>query len=219
MDRILISAGRKPEESILLPVSKTKPVSDMEVLARYGITVFGENHVQEILRKKEEHPEYDFHMIGHLQRNKVRKLVGNVSLIHSVDSLALLTEIDRVSQMKNINSAVLLQVNTGNEESKSGFTFEEIPALLDKIGAFSGVTVKGLMAVAPKREDPEENRPLFRRMKELAVDINNKNIDNIKITILSMGMTDDFRIALQEGATLVRVGTAIFGERNYSEVK
>ena len=190
-------AGRDESEVLLLPVSKTKPIAMIEELMAAGQKVFGENYVQELKEKKEALPGADFHMIGHLQRNKVRFTVGNAVMIHSVDSLRLAEEISKESVKRGVVTDVLIEINGGNEESKFG------------------IRVKGLMCVAPFVEDPEENRPVFRKIFQLAVDIASKNIDNIEMNVLSMGMTGDFETAVEEGATIVRVGTAIFGEREY----
>ena len=206
-------AGRDPESVRLIAVSKTKPVSMIRDFYELGQRDFGENHVQEIVAKSEEFPEATYHMIGHLQRNKVRQVVGKVEMIHSVDSLRLAEEISKESVKKGIISRILIEINVGNEESKYGFTFEEAEDAVRAISVLPGISVEGFMCVAPNVKDPEENRPLFRKMSDLAVDIQSKSIDNIHISELSMGMTNDYRIAVSEGATMVRVGTALFGSR------
>ncbi len=206
-------AGR-PEGSVqLIAVSKTKPIEDLEEAWALGQRVFGENHVQEIVEKKRLHPEYDFHMIGHLQRNKVKSVVGRVSLIHSVDSVRLAEEISKESLKQGIITEILLEVNAAQEESKYGFIPEELPERIREIAELPGIHVKGLMTVAPNVADPEENRPVFRRIAQLAVDIRAQNVDNIDMYELSMGMTNDFQTAIEEGATMVRIGTALFGAR------
>lgn len=217
IDEICEKSGRKKEDVMLLPVSKTKPIECLEELAEQGIQVFGENHVQEICEKKERHPEYDFHMIGHLQRNKVGKVISKVSLIHSVDSVRLAKEISKQAEKQNITASVLLEINVGNEESKTGFSFEECEESLKEILELPNLSVEGLMCVAPIQENPEMNRPLFRRMHDFLVDMNNKIVHTKPMSTLSMGMTNDFEIAVSEGATIVRVGTAIFGKREYKE--
>lgn len=209
-------AGR-PEGSVkLIAVSKTKPIEMLEEAWALGQCVFGENHVQEIVEKKDAHPEYEFHMIGHLQRNKVKQVVGRVSLIHSVDSLRLAEEISKESLKQGITTDILLEVNAAHEESKYGFLPEELTEQAVRIAALPGIHICGLMTVAPNVEDPEENRPVFRRIAQLAVDISAQNVDNIDMYELSMGMTNDFQTAIEEGATMVRIGTALFGARQYS---
>ena len=206
--------GREAGSVRLIAVSKTKPVEMLEEAWALGQRVFGENHVQEIVEKKKAHPEYEFHMIGHLQRNKVRSVVGRVSLIHSVDSVRLAEEISKESIKKGIVTDILLEVNAAHEESKYGFSPEELPEQAKLIAAFPGIHITGLMTVAPNAADPEENRPVFRRIAQLAVDIRAQNVDNIDMYELSMGMTNDFHIAIEEGATMIRVGTALFGARS-----
>ncbi len=208
-----LSAGRDPASVRLIAVSKTKPVSMMRELYALGQREFGENHVQEILEKREEFPEAVYHMIGHLQRNKVRQVVGKAVMIHSVDSIRLAEEISKESVKRGLLSPVLLEINVGNEESKYGFRFDEAEEAVRAFSLLPGISLRGFMCVAPYVADPEENRPLFHKMCDLAVDIRTKNIDNIHIDELSMGMTNDYRVAVQEGATIVRVGTALFGSR------
>ena len=209
------TSGRDPREVTLVAVSKTKPVEMMEAFAEMGQTVFGENHVQEIVEKYAVHPEYEYHMIGHLQTNKVRKVVGRVRMIHSVDSLHLAKAISDEALRKGLVQDVLIEINIGNEESKYGLSFEEVPEMLSETALLPGLCVKGFMCVAPFVADPEENRPLFRRMKELFVDTKKQKFDNINIQFLSMGMTNDYMTAIEEGATHVRIGTALFGPREY----
>ena len=208
-------SGRNPEDVTLIAVSKTKPVWMMEEFAAEGQTVFGENHVQEIVEKYALHPEYEYHMIGHLQTNKVSKVVGKVRMIHSVDSLHLAEAISKEAQKKGIIQDVLVEINVGNEESKYGLSFEEAPETTLLISRLPGIFVRGFMCVAPYVADPEENRPLFRRMKELSVDMERQKSDNILTEFLSMGMTNDYMTAIEEGATHVRIGTALFGPREY----
>lgn len=209
------TAGR-PEGAVrLIAVSKTKPIEMLEEAWALGQRVFGENHVQEIVEKKDAHPEYEFHMIGHLQRNKVKAVVGRVSLIHSVDSFRLAETISAESLKKGIVTDILLEINAAGEESKYGFTPEEAVSAAVRIAALPGVHIRGLMTVAPNVEDPEENRPVFQKIAQLAVDIRAQKVDNIDMCELSMGMTNDFRTAIEEGATMVRIGTALFGARTY----
>ncbi len=208
-------SGRDPEEVTLIAVSKTKPVEMMEAFAGMGQKIFGENHVQEIVEKYAVHPEYEYHMIGHLQTNKVSKVVGKVRMIHSVDSLHLLKAISKEAVKKGIVQDILIEINVGNEESKYGLSFEEVPEMLSEAALLPGISVRGFMCVAPFVQDPEENRPLFRRMRELFIDTKKQKNDNICITFLSMGMTNDYMTAIEEGATHVRIGTALFGPREY----
>lgn len=209
-------AGRDPSEVTLIAVSKTKPASMLETVYEAGIREFGENKVQELTEKYELLPkDIHWHMIGHLQRNKVKYIVDKACLIHSVDSLRLAEEISRMAQAKQVEADILVEVNIAGEESKFGMTAQEAISLVTEIAALPGIHVRGLMTIAPFVEDPEENRMYFRKMKELSVDINRKNIDNVGMDILSMGMTGDYMVAIEEGATMVRVGTGIFGERQY----
>lgn len=211
-------AGRNPKEVTLITVSKTKPVSALEVAYEAGSRDFGENKVQELTDKIPQlAQDIRWHMIGHLQRNKVKYIVGKTTLIHSVDSLRLAEEISKEAQKQNIVCDVLVEVNVAQEESKFGIAVEDTYALIEEIAKLSGIHVRGLMTIAPYVENAEENRPIFRKLKELSVDIAAKNIDNIDMSILSMGMTGDYMIAVEEGATYVRVGTGIFGERDYSK--
>ena len=215
IEKACLKAGRSPETVQLIAVSKTKPVEMMEAFAGMGQTVFGENHVQEILTKYAVHPEYEYHMIGHLQTNKVPKLIGKVRMIHSVDSLHLSEVISREALKKELVQEILIEVNVGNEESKYGFSFDEAEEMTLRIAELPGIRVRGFMCVAPFVKDPEENRPLFGRMRELLVDTQNQKADNIHADFLSMGMTNDYMTAIEEGATHVRIGTALFGSRDY----
>lgn len=210
-------SGRNPEEVTLIAVSKTKPVEMLQEVYNEGIRDFGENYVQELADKIEIMPkDIRWHMIGHLQRNKVKYLVGKVACIHSVDSLRLAEVINERSIKLGVVTEIMAEVNIAGEESKFGFTRDEVFDFAEKVSAMEGVKLVGLMTSAPYVNDPEENRQYFREMKSLSVDINEKNINNINITELSMGMTNDYIVAVEEGATHVRVGTAIFGARNYS---
>lgn len=211
-------AGRKPEEVELIAVSKTKPVDQLLEVYDTGIRAFGENYVQELTEKIEVLPkDIRWHMIGHLQRNKVKYIVGKVALIHSVDSLRLAEEISKEAVKKNTCADILLEVNVAQEENKFGLTLENTMEEVEKIAVLPNIHIKGLMTSAPFVENPEENRKYFRQLRQLSVDINEKNIDNVCMDILSMGMTNDYIVAVEEGATMVRVGTAIFGARNYNK--
>ncbi|SET38922.1 YggS family pyridoxal phosphate-dependent enzyme [[Clostridium] polysaccharolyticum] len=210
-------AGRKREEVTLIAVSKTKPVDDVKEAMKDGIIDFGENKVQEIMDKYEAIPEkLNWHMIGHLQRNKVKYIVDKVCLIHSVDSLRLAIQIDEEAKKKNLVCPILIEVNAAGEDTKFGVSVQETEPLIQEIAKLSNVKIKGLMTIAPFVEDAEENRVHFQALKKLSVDIKRKNIDNVDMSILSMGMTGDYEVAIEEGATMIRVGTGIFGNRNYS---
>lgn len=190
----------------------------LETVYQEGIREFGENKVQELTEKYEALPkDIHWHMIGHLQRNKVKYIVDKACLIHSVDSLRLAEEISQQAMKKQVEADILVEVNIAQEDSKFGISKEEAITLVEDIAKLPGVHVKGLMTIAPFVEDPEENRLYFRKMKELSVDIAEKNIDNVSMDILSMGMTGDYMVAIEEGATMVRVGTGIFGERDYNK--
>lgn len=210
-------AGRDSEEVTLIAVSKTKPVPALQEAYAAGARDFGENKVQELIDKIPQLPsDIRWHMIGHLQRNKVKYIVDKVYLIHSVDSVRLAEEISKEAVKKQVEVNILVEVNVAQEESKFGTTTEEAIALVEEIALLPAIHVKGLMTIAPFVENPEENREYFRKLKQLSVDIMQKNIDNISMNVLSMGMTGDYAIAVEEGATYVRVGTGIFGERDYS---
>lgn len=211
-------AGRASEEVTLITVSKTKPVSMLREAYDAGSRDFGENKVQELLDKLPQMPEdVRWHMIGHLQRNKVKYIVDKVYLIHSVDSVRLAEEISKEAIKKQVEVNILVEVNVAQEESKFGTTTEEAVTLVEAISKLPCIHIKGLMTIAPYVEDEEENRVIFQKLKQLSVDIESKNIDNISMSVLSMGMTGDYRVAVEEGATYVRVGTGIFGERDYSK--
>lgn len=209
-------AGRDPKEVTLIAVSKTKPVEMLQEAYEYGCRDFGENKVQELLDKYEAMPkDIRWHMIGHLQRNKVKYIVDKVYLIHSVDSLRLAEEISKEAGKKNVCVNILVEVNVANEETKFGTTCEEVKQLVQDIAKLPNICVKGLMTIAPFVENAEKNRPIFSKLKKISVDIMGENIDNITMENLSMGMTGDYAVAVSEGATIVRVGTGIFGERQY----
>lgn len=209
--------GRDVNEVTLIAVSKTKPYTAIEEALPTGVRDYGENKVQELCDKYEILPkDIKWHMIGHLQRNKVKYLVGKATLIHSVDSIRLAEQIEKEYAKADEIANILIEVNMAQEESKFGITSEETEQLVREIAKFPHIRIKGLMTIAPYTDNPESNRVYFRNMKKLSVDIENKNIDNVSMSILSMGMTGDYQVAVEEGATLVRVGTGIFGERNYN---
>ena len=210
-------AGRSVDEVTLIAVSKTKPYTDIEEALKSGTLDYGENKVQEMCEKYEILPKnIRWHMIGHLQRNKVKYLVGKTELIHSVDSIRLAEQIEKEYAKKDETANILIEVNMAQEESKFGITSQETEELIRKISTFEHIRIKGLMTIAPYTDNPETNRLYFRQMKKLSVDIRDKNIDNVSMDVLSMGMTGDYQVAIEEGSTMVRVGTGIFGERNYN---
>lgn len=209
-------SGRNPGEVSLIAVSKTKPVPMLQEAYDAGCRDFGENKVQEIMDKIDKLPsDIRWHMIGHLQTNKVKYIVGKVFLIHSVDSLHLAEAISREAVKQNTTVNILIEVNVAKEDTKYGAMAEDTVSLVEKIALLPGICVKGLMTIAPYVENPQENRQYFVKLRQLAVDIKSKNIDNVHMDILSMGMTGDYMVAIEEGATYVRVGTGIFGERQY----
>lgn len=209
-------ANRERREVTLIAVSKTKPVEMIQEAMNSEITIFGENKVQELVKKQEILPKnLKWHMIGHLQRNKVKQLVGKVERIHSVDSIRLAEQIQNDYEKQGEIANILIEVNIAKEESKFGLMPEETEEVIRKIAVFPNIRVKGLMTIAPFVENPEDNRLHFRNLRKLLVDINAKNIDNINMHELSMGMTGDYEVAIEEGATFVRVGTGIFGNRIY----
>lgn len=211
-------AGRSYDEVTLIAVSKTKPLSDIETLMQYGETEFGENKVQELVDKYETiSSPVHWHLIGHLQTNKVKYIVDKVSLIHSVDSVHLAKEIEKEAAKHNLIVDILIQVNIAHEDTKFGIDETAVYDLLNEIKDYPHIRVNGLMTIAPFVDNAEENRIHFRKMNQLLLDIKSKNIDNINMNILSMGMTNDYEVAIEEGATMVRVGTGIFGERNYNK--
>ena len=211
-------SGRKEEDITLIAVSKTYPVDAIEEAIKFGCHSFGENKVQELANKIEIiNKGVNWHMIGHLQTNKVKYIAGKTALIHSVDSKKLATEIDKQSKKVGCISDVLIEVNVANEESKHGIMSIEVIPFIKEIMSLENIRIRGLMTVAPFVSDPEENRPIFRKLYELSVDIQKQKFDNVSSKILSMGMSNDYIVAIEEGATMVRIGTAIFGNRDYTK--
>ena len=209
-------AGRKREEVTLIAVSKTKPVETLQEAYDLGVRIFGENKVQELTAKYEALPkDIHWHMIGHLQTNKVKYIIDKAELIHSVDSLKLAETIEKEAAKHDLIADILVEVNVAEEESKFGMKMEEVIPFVEKVSAFPHVRVRGLITIAPFVEDPEENRSIFADLHKLYIDIKKKNHDNDTVSVLSMGMTNDYEVAIEEGATMVRVGTGIFGARNY----
>ncbi|MCR3757863.1 YggS family pyridoxal phosphate-dependent enzyme [Clostridium felsineum] len=206
-----------PKEVTLVAVSKTKPIEDIKEAYNEGVRDFGENKVQELVKKYDEIAnDVRWHLIGHLQVNKVKYIVGKVFLIHSLDSIKLLKEIEKRYTNEGLKADVLIEINIGREENKTGILEEDLKFLLDECEKCSSVNVKGLMAVIPIG-DETSNRFYFRKMKDIFDDLKHKNIKNIEMKYLSMGMTHDYEIAISEGANIVRVGEGIFGKRNYNK--
>lgn len=211
-------AGRDPAKVKLLPVSKLKPIEDIKVLMSAGQHAFGENYVQEIKSKHEElGDQVEWHMIGHLQRNKVKYIIDKVAMIHSVDSLRLAKQIEKEAEKNDLVMDILLEVNIAKEESKWGFKEDEVLDAVKEISQLPHVRIRGLMTSAPYTTEPETNRPYFKGMRLLLEKVNDAHIGNVVMDTLSMGMTADYAVAVEEGATIVRVGTAIFGERDYNK--
>ena len=211
-----IKSGRKPEDITLLAATKTVDIETINYAIKSGIEYIGENRVQEFLSKNDEYLPCHKHFIGHLQTNKVKDIVPFVELIHSVDSFHLAKEISKVSEKLNKTTDILLEVNIGNEESKSGFLIDEVEENLRKIALLPFIKVKGLMAIPPVCDENDKNIEYFNKMQKLFIDIGHKNIDNSSMDILSMGMSNDYETAVLCGATVVRIGTALFGKRNYN---
>lgn len=219
-EKITIAAeksGRKREDVLLLAVSKTVDIPRIKEAVDLGLVDLGENKPQEINWKYFEIENVRWHQIGHLQTNKVKYIIDKVCLIHSVDSLKLAEEISKRAKAKDITMDVLVEINIAGEEAKSGVPLSEAEELAVEISKLDNIRVKGLMTVAPFVENPEDNREYFKQMKKLFVDIKEKNYNNIDMQYLSMGMTNDYEIAVEEGANIVRIGTGLFGARDYSK--
>ncbi len=207
---------RTRSDVTLIAVSKTKPVEMLQEIYDAGVRDFGENKVQEICEKYDKLPnDIRWHMIGHLQRNKVKYIIDKVCMIHSVDSYRLAEEINIQAKKHQLVMPVLLEINIAKEQTKFGVTKEDAILLAEEMAHLTNLKVEGLMAVAPYVENAEDNRKYFQEIRQLAVDIQHKNIDNIDMHVLSIGMTGDYVVAIEEGASMVRVGTGIFGSRNY----
>ena len=216
-----VACGREPGDILLCAATKMNDASRVREAVAAGIDICGENRVQELVEKNAlgAYEGCPLHFIGHLQKNKVKQVVGVVSLIHSVDSLELLEVINRRAENLGIKQDVLLEVNIGAEEAKSGFSPDELDGVLRKTGSFGSVRVRGLMAIPPICQNPEDNRPYFSKMRQLFIDIGAKKYDNSSMDFLSMGMSADYEVAISEGANIVRVGTGIFGARDYGARK
>ena len=215
LDAAVSRSGRRTEDVTLLAATKTVDADSINYAVERGIEFIGENRVQELLSKYAALEPVHKHFIGHLQTNKVKDIIDKVEMIESVDSLRLAEEISRQALKKNITIDVLIEINIGMEESKSGFTPDEAAAAVERVSQLGGISVKGLMAIPPFESDPENARKYFQKMHKLFIDIRDKKIDNSNICVLSMGMSDDFDVAVEEGATLVRIGSALFGRRIY----
>lgn len=210
-------AGRDYSEVTLIAVSKTKPVSDIKEAYEYGTRDYGENKVQELCDKYTVLPEdIRWHLIGHLQRNKVKYIIDKAFLIHSVDSVRLAEQINLEAAKKSVHINILIQVNISNEDTKFGLKEEETIDMIREISTLPNIHIKGLMTIAPFTDNPEDNRRYFKSLKQMADNISTLNIPDVEMCELSMGMTGDYEVAIEEGATLVRVGTGIFGNRNYN---
>jgi len=213
------AAGRDPKSVLLCAATKMNDSQAVRQAIAAGIDCCGENRVQEMTQKLSEnaYAGCPLHFIGQLQTNKVKQVVGKVSLIHSVDRLRLLEAIQAEACRQGITQDILLEINIGREAAKGGFAPEEVWDVLDKIPVFSNIRVRGLMAIPPICENPTGNHKFFQEMCNLSVDIMRKKSDNVCMDILSMGMSDDFADAIACGSTMIRVGTAIFGRRNYAQ--
>lgn len=218
IDLAAARAGRAGEKIYLVGATKMNDAARVREAVAAGLEICGENRVQELVAKNAlgAYEGASLHFIGHLQRNKVRQVVGVAALIHSVDSTALMAQIDKAAREKGVVQDILLEVNIGGEAAKSGFAPEEIPSALSEAAQFSAINVRGLMAIPPICADGEENRPYFTAMKQLFIDNSEKKYDNIHMDFLSMGMSGDYMAAIDCGANMVRLGTAIFGARDYS---
>ena len=218
INRACACSNRNPASVTLMAVSKTKPGEMILTAKSAGIQVFGENYVQELCEKINSLPaDITWHMIGHLQRNKVKYIVGKTALIHSVDSFRLAEQIEKEAAKAGIVQDILLEINVAEEENKWGFSIGEAESAVRQIAPLSHLHIRGLMTSAPYTENPEENRIYFRSLRKCFEEIQTLSIPNVSMDILSMGMTGDYQVAVEEGATLVRVGTGIFGVRNYNE--
>lgn len=220
LEKAALAAGRDPREIQLCAATKMNDADAVRQAIAAGVDCCGENRVQELTQKLAQNA-YDgapVHFIGHLQTNKVKQVVGKVALIQSVDSLRLLSAIDAEARKQGIIQDILLEINIGQEQSKSGFREEEILPLLEKIGDFSNVCVKGLMAIPPISQNSGDNLKYFQKISHLSVDIKAKKYDNVTVKCLSMGMSGDYQDAIRCGSTMIRIGTAIFGARDYAKV-
>lgn len=215
IQKACIKANRSVDDVKIIGVTKTIDIKRINILKELGIKTFGENKAQELLEKYDNIKDVSWHFIGNLQTNKVKYIIDKVDLIHSVNSLKLLSEINKRASYINKNMPILLEINIANEKSKTGLLAQDLPYIIDEIENFKNITLNGLMCVAPFVENPQQNTQYFRKMRKLFIDISYKNKDNINMKYLSMGMTNDYHIAIEEGANMIRIGTGIFGKRNY----
>lgn len=216
MEKSALKSGRNVEDIILVAVSKMHPVEDAVEAKKLGLSIFGENKVQEIVDKYPHVEDAKWHLIGHLQKNKVKYIIDKVDLIHTVDSVELANEINKRAEKIDRIMPILIQINIGKEESKSGIYEEELPKLIEELSHFKNILVSGIMTIPPNDEDKEITRNYFKKMYKLFNQLKEYKYDNFNVKYLSMGMTDDFEIAIEEGANIIRVGTGIFGKRNYN---
>lgn len=210
-----LKIGKLENDITLLGVTKTIDTKRINILKSLGISNFGENKAQELLAKYNEIDNCNWHFIGNLQTNKVKQIIDKVSLIHSVDTLKLAKEINKRAAQINKKINILIEINIANEPTKNGIRYEEADIFAKNLLLFPNISLKGLMCVAPFVENPQDNRYFFKKMKNLFIDINEKNKHNICMEYLSMGMTNDYPVAIEEGANIIRIGTGIFGKRNY----
>ncbi len=210
-----LKIGKSEKDITLLGVTKTIDIKRINILKSLGISNFGENKAQELLAKYNEIDNCNWHFIGNLQTNKVKQIIDKVSLIHSVDTLKLANEINKRAEQINKKIEILIEINIANEPTKNGIRYEEADIFAKNLLLFPNISLKGLMCVAPFVENPQDNRYFFKKMKNLFIDINEKNKHNICMEYLSMGMTNDYPVAIEEGANIIRIGTGIFGKRNY----
>ncbi len=209
-------SGRKPEDIKVIAVTKTIATERINNVYEYGLRDMGENRVQELMEKYDKLPEdCKWHLIGHLQTNKVKYIIDKVEMIHSVDSLELAKEINTRAARHSRKVDILLQVNVSGEESKFGIKPEQVDDYVDLISKMENISLRGLMTVAPYAQNPQDIRPVFRNLYNIYIDIKRKRIDNVNMDYLSMGMSNDYEVAIEEGSNLVRIGTSIFGKRDY----
>lgn len=207
-------AGRNSDEIKIVAVTKTVPVEKIKMAVDCGLTILGENRVQELLDKETVLAGVNWHLIGHLQTNKVKYIVDKVAMVHSLDSLGLAGEISKRMTACGRIMEVLIQVNVAEEDTKFGIASSEVKDFINNVRKFPGIKIKGLMTIAPFEEDPEKTRPVFRQLKVLAGEVKELGFPDVEMTHLSMGMSNDYKVAVEEGATLIRLGSTIFGSRN-----
>ena len=216
IDKALQRSGRTKDKVDIIAVTKTVGIEQITEAIDAGLDKIGENRVQEFLKKYDNiDREVEYHMIGHLQSNKVKYIIDKVSLIHSLDRISLAKELDKRAKRNNLTVNVLIQVNIAEEKSKYGLKVDQVIPFIEDISQYENIRVKGLMTIAPFVEDPEEVRWVFRDLSRLGETIGNKDYKNVEMEILSMGMTNDYEIAIEEGSNMVRIGTGLFGKRNY----